>query len=317
MFREAPAIARAAVTYFAVRIRVNAVTAVLLLVLMLVVGVDDALLWAVGAFFLSFVPVPRAVAGADPADDPRARRVRAAARRRRSSSAASSLNLVAENVLEPTLTGRALSLSTWLVFIMFFFWVWLIGPVGALLSMPITVLIVLVLQHNEPTRWVAALLTREGRAGGGSAADPRGRPPMRRRPSRRRGSRLTSMSAPVVDPRFHAPPRRVIALLVFAAAVFWFARPVMLPFVVGAIIAYAFSPVHRPRPGADRPVAAPDRGGAVRRPACSSWSLVVIAFAGPVSREVALLIRSGPGRARRPRCASSSAGTASRSATGR
>ena len=71
------------------------------------------------------------------------------------------LNLVAENVLEPTLTGRALSLSTWLVFIMFFFWVWLIGPVGALLSMPITVLLVLVLQHNEPTRWVASLLARD------------------------------------------------------------------------------------------------------------------------------------------------------------
>ena len=45
---------------------------------------------------------------------------------------------------------------------MFFFWVWLLGPIGALLSMPITVLVVLVLQHNEPTQWVAALLTREG-----------------------------------------------------------------------------------------------------------------------------------------------------------
>ena len=33
---------------------------------------------------------------------------------------------------------------------MFFFWVWLLGPVGALLSMPITVLVVLVLHHNEP-----------------------------------------------------------------------------------------------------------------------------------------------------------------------
>jgi predicted PurR-regulated permease PerM len=69
--------------------------------------------------------------------------------------------VVAENILEPTMTGRALSLSTWVVFVMFFFWVWLIGPIGALLSMPITVLIVLVLQHNEPTQWVAALLMRE------------------------------------------------------------------------------------------------------------------------------------------------------------
>ena len=56
VFREAPALARAAVTYLVVRIRINAVTALGLLALMLVVGVDHALLWAVGAFFLSFVP---------------------------------------------------------------------------------------------------------------------------------------------------------------------------------------------------------------------------------------------------------------------
>jgi predicted PurR-regulated permease PerM len=160
VFREAPAIARAAVTYFTVRIRVNAVTALLLLVLMLVLGVDDALLWAVGAFFLSFVPYLGLVLALIPP---------AILALAESGAVAATvlvvggvvLNVLAENVLEPTLTGRALSLSTWLVFIMFFFWVWLIGPVGALLSMPITVLIVLVLQHNEPTQWVASLLAHE------------------------------------------------------------------------------------------------------------------------------------------------------------
>ncbi len=70
------------------------------------------------------------------------------------------LNVVAENVLEPSMTGKALSLSSWLVFIMFFFTVWIIGPVGALLAMPLTVLIVLVLQGNERTQWLATLLTR-------------------------------------------------------------------------------------------------------------------------------------------------------------
>jgi AI-2 transport protein TqsA len=160
VFREAPGIARAAVTYFTVRVRVNVVTAVLLLILMLVIGVDDAVLWAVGAFFLSFVPYLGLVLAMIPPT------VLALAE---SGPLAAGLvvvgfvvlNLVAENVLEPTLTGRALSLSTWVVFIMFFFWVWLIGPVGALLAMPITVLIVLVLAHNEPTRWVAALLSDE------------------------------------------------------------------------------------------------------------------------------------------------------------
>jgi predicted PurR-regulated permease PerM len=167
VFREAPAIARAAVTYFTVRIRVNLVTAIGFLVLLLVLGVDDALLWSIGAFFLSFVPYLGLVLAIIPPA------ILALAESGPLASLAvivggTVLNLVAENVLEPTLTGRALSLSTWLVFIMFFFWVWLLGPIGALLSMPITVLVVLVLQHNEPTQWVAALLTREGAPATGS-----------------------------------------------------------------------------------------------------------------------------------------------------
>lgn len=159
VFRETPALAKAAITYIVVRIRVNAVTAVSLLALMLVVGVDYAPLWAVGAFFLSFVPylglvialiAPTILAFAE--SGPVAAAVIVVG--------GIALNLVAENVLEPTLTGRALSLSTWLVFTMFFVWTWLLGPVGALLSMPITVLLVLVLEHNPRTSWVAALLGR-------------------------------------------------------------------------------------------------------------------------------------------------------------
>ena len=160
VFRETPGIARAAVTYFAVRIRINLVTALGLFALMLVLGIDDALLWAVAAFFLSFVPYLGLVLAMIPPA------ILAFAESGFLAATVfvvggTALNLIAENVLEPTLTGRALSLSTWVVFTMFFFWVWLIGPVGALLSMPITVLVVLVLQHNERTQWIAALLSRQ------------------------------------------------------------------------------------------------------------------------------------------------------------
>jgi predicted PurR-regulated permease PerM len=161
VFREAPALARAAVTYLVVRIRINLLTALGLLALMLVVGVDYAPLWAVGAFFLSFVPylglilalVPPTILAFAESGPVAALAIVAGG---------TVLNVIAENVLEPTLTGRALRLTTWLVFAMFFFWAWLIGPVGMLLAMPITVLMVLVLQHNERTRWVAALLVRDG-----------------------------------------------------------------------------------------------------------------------------------------------------------
>ena len=101
------------------------------------------------------------------------------------------------------------------------------------------------------------------------------------------------MSGPAIDPRFHVPPRRVIVLAAFLAVVFWFARPVMLPFIVGAIIAYAFSPFIdslQVRTGRSRLL--------IVAAAYAAGLLVLIAlavaFAAPVSREVALLIRSGP-----------------------
>jgi AI-2 transport protein TqsA len=170
VFREYPAVARSAVTYFVIRIRVNLITAAGLLVLMLVLSVDDALLWAIGAFFLSFVPyvglvlamIPPVILAYAESGPVYALLI---------VIGAMILNVVAENVLEPSMTGEALHLSTWLVFVMFFFTVWLIGPVGALLAMPLTVMIVLVLQGNPRTRWVATLLSRDP-PGAAPAASP-------------------------------------------------------------------------------------------------------------------------------------------------
>ena len=159
VFREYPAVAQSAVTYFTIRIRVNAITAGGLLVVLLLLGVDNAVLWALGAFFLSFVPYVGLVIAMIPPT------ILAFAESGPVAAliviiAAMVLNVVAENVLEPSMTGKALKLSTWLVFVMFFFTVWLLGPVGALLAMPLTVMIVLVLQGNEHTRWLATILSR-------------------------------------------------------------------------------------------------------------------------------------------------------------
>ena len=158
VFSQYPAVARSAITYFTIRIRVNLITAGGLLVVLLVLGVDDALLWAVGAFFLSFVPYVGLVLAVIPPT------ILALAESGPGAAlvvviGAMALNVLAENVLEPSMTGKALHLATWLVFLMFFFTVWLIGPVGALLAMPLTVLVVLVLQTNERTQWLATLLT--------------------------------------------------------------------------------------------------------------------------------------------------------------
>jgi predicted PurR-regulated permease PerM len=153
-----------------IRIRVNLVTAIALLVLMLVLGVDDALLWAVATFFLSFVPYVGLVLALIPPT------ILAFAESGIGAAlvlvvGGTALNLIAENVLEPTLTGRALKLSTWFVFAMFFLTVWLLGPIGALLAMPISVLIVLILRSSGRTRWAGMLLARDS-ADDRAAAEP-------------------------------------------------------------------------------------------------------------------------------------------------
>jgi predicted PurR-regulated permease PerM len=313
VFREAPAIARAAVTYFTVRIRVNLVTAVGFLVLLLVLGVDDALLWSIGAFFLSFMPYLGLVLAIIPPA------ILALAESGPLASLAvivggTVLNLVAENVLEPTLTGRALSLSTWLVFIMFFFWVW-----------------------PRPDRGVAVDAHHRARGPrppaqradpvGGRAAHPRGRAgdehdgggPRQRLMDPARTSASDPGAGPVtdpnIDPRFHLPARKVLVLFAFLAAVFWFARPVLLPFIVGAIIAYAFTPAidaAQKRTGRSRLLIVILIFGS----GIAILAAIVIAFAGPVSREVGLLIRSGPD-ALETALRQCSAATASPSATGR
>jgi predicted PurR-regulated permease PerM len=71
------------------------------------------------------------------------------------------LNLLVENVLEPSYTGKKLRLSPSVVFISFFLWGWLLGPVGALLSMPITVMLMLILNQHESTQWLAEIIGRE------------------------------------------------------------------------------------------------------------------------------------------------------------
>jgi predicted PurR-regulated permease PerM len=124
------------------------------------VGVDYAPLWGVTAFFLSYIlyigllaaMVPPALLALAEFGWPQALLI---------VIVIVGINLAIENVVAPSYTGKQLKLSPTIVFLSFFFWGWLLGPVGALLSMPITVLLLLVFQANENTQWLARLIGNE------------------------------------------------------------------------------------------------------------------------------------------------------------
>ena len=70
------------------------------------------------------------------------------------------VNMVLGNWLEPILMGRSLGLSTMFVVFSLIFWGWLWGPVGALLSVPLTMIVKIMLENTQDLKWVAVLLDK-------------------------------------------------------------------------------------------------------------------------------------------------------------
>lgn len=68
------------------------------------------------------------------------------------------VNFVLGNLVEPLLMGHRFGLSTLVVFLSMMFWGWMWGPVGMLLSIPLTMIIKIMLEQSEELRWLAVFM---------------------------------------------------------------------------------------------------------------------------------------------------------------
>ena len=123
-----------------------------------IVGLDFAGLWGFLAFALNFIPNIGSVIAAVPAVllaiiqfGPLKTMIVIAIYL--------VVNTVIGNIVEPSVMGRSVGLSTLVVFISLIAWGWLMGPVGMLLSVPLTMVIKFAAETNEQTQWLAVLLS--------------------------------------------------------------------------------------------------------------------------------------------------------------
>lgn len=69
------------------------------------------------------------------------------------------LNFVVQTLIQPRFVGDSVGLSVTVTFVSLLFWAWLIGPIGAVLAIPLTLLAKALLVDIDPSaKWADALL---------------------------------------------------------------------------------------------------------------------------------------------------------------
>ncbi|MFT4994105.1 MAG: AI-2 transport protein TqsA [Paraglaciecola sp.] len=146
--------------YLAIKTLVSLGTGLIIGVWLYVLGVDHFLLWATLAFLLNYIPNIGSIIAAVPAVLLAFVQLGAGAAGLTAMGFVVS-NMLMGNIIEPRYMGRGLGLSTLVVFLSLIFWGWLLGTVGMLLSVPLTMIVKIALESSQDTRWIALLLASE------------------------------------------------------------------------------------------------------------------------------------------------------------
>ena len=144
--------------YLGIKTLTSLVTGLAIWLLTAAFGLDFPVLWGLLAFLLNYVPNIGSLLAAIPA-------VLLALIQFGPLQATLigvgyfAINITIGGIIEPRVMGRGLGLSTLIVFLSLVFWGWIFGPVGMLLSVPLTMTAKIALESSERTASVALLLS--------------------------------------------------------------------------------------------------------------------------------------------------------------
>jgi len=143
--------------YMGLKTLFSLATGVCVWMLLAIIGVDFAGTWGLLAFFLNFIPAIGSIIAAIPAI------IWALVQLGLPSALLTMLaylvvNIIIGNLLEPRFMGHKLGLSPLVVILSMIFWGWVLGPIGMVLSVPLTMIGKIALATSEDTRWIAVML---------------------------------------------------------------------------------------------------------------------------------------------------------------
>jgi len=144
-------------SYLAIKTLVSLGTGTIAAFYLWILDVDYFVLWGVLAFMFNYIPNIGSIIAAVPAvllalitQGPLVAGLVGAGYL--------TINTVMGNIIEPKFMGKGLGLSTLVVFLSLIFWGWLLGTVGMLLSVPLTMIVKIALEASEEGKWVATML---------------------------------------------------------------------------------------------------------------------------------------------------------------
>ncbi len=143
--------------YIFIKSITSAITGILVYFFVLFLGLDFPVLWGISAFLFNYIPIIGSIVASIPAI------LLAIIQLGFTDAGIITIGYIAINwgvsyFIEPFLMGKNLGLSPLIVLLSVFFWGWLWGPAGMLLSVPLAMVIKILFENSKDFYWIGILM---------------------------------------------------------------------------------------------------------------------------------------------------------------